>query len=112
MKRDHWQRRIERLDPEVDFAEIYRVMATHEFPWDMTQSLGLALYRSYAVPSIGGCSPRPVSSSGGRHKRYADTGLILDAVIEHGLRCSSDEAALRHGATHPRATAARPPAEE
>ncbi len=54
MKRDHWQRHVERLDPEVDFAEIYRVMATHEFPWDMTQSLGLALYRTYAVPSIGG----------------------------------------------------------
>ena len=28
-------------------------MGGHEYPWDMTQSLGLALYRTYAVPSIG-----------------------------------------------------------
>jgi len=53
MARDHWQRRIEALDPETDYAEIYRIMAGHEFPWDMTQALGLALYRTYAVPSIG-----------------------------------------------------------
>jgi hypothetical protein len=52
VERDGWQRRIGALDPDVDFAEIYRIMATHEFPWDMTQSLGLALSRTYAVPSI------------------------------------------------------------
>jgi hypothetical protein len=46
VERDHWQRRIEQLDPDVDFAEIYRIMAAHEFPWDMTQSLGRALYRT------------------------------------------------------------------
>ena len=28
-------------------------MGAHEFPWDVTQALGLALYRTYAVPSIG-----------------------------------------------------------
>ena len=33
MRRDHWQRRTEALDPEADFAEIYRIIATHEFPW-------------------------------------------------------------------------------
>ena len=43
MQRDHWQRRIAALDPEVDFLEIYRIMGGHEYPWDMTQSLGLAL---------------------------------------------------------------------
>jgi hypothetical protein len=53
VKRDHWQRRIAQLDPDVDFTEIYRIMAAHEFPWDVTQALGLALFRTFAVPSIG-----------------------------------------------------------
>ena len=26
MRRDHWLRRIEALDPEADHAEIYRIM--------------------------------------------------------------------------------------
>jgi hypothetical protein len=53
MRRDVWERRIRELDPDVDFVEIYRIMAAYDFPWDMTRSLSLALYRSYAVPSIG-----------------------------------------------------------
>ena len=50
LDRMHWLRRIATLDPETDYEEIYRTATMFEFPWDMTQSLGLALYRSYAVP--------------------------------------------------------------
>jgi hypothetical protein len=95
VKRDHWQRRIEQLDPEVEFGEIYRIMATHEFPWDMTQSLGLALYRSYAVPSIGGLLAATGEFERRTHKRYADTGLILDAIVEHGFGNGTGRAAIR-----------------
>jgi hypothetical protein len=42
VRRDHWQRRIAQLDPDVDFAEIYRIMAAHEFPWDVMH--GFASY--------------------------------------------------------------------
>ena len=31
MKRFEWQQRIQRLDPEQDYHEIYRITATHEF---------------------------------------------------------------------------------
>ena len=103
MKRDHWQRRIRQLDPEVDFAEIYRIMATLEFPWDMRQALGLALYRTYAVPSIGQLLAATGEFRRSAHKRYADTGLILDAVLEHGFASTTGRAAIRrmnqmHGA--------------
>jgi hypothetical protein len=27
--------RINSLDPATDYREIYRLMSTHEFPWDM-----------------------------------------------------------------------------
>ncbi len=103
MERDHWQRRIEGLDPDVDFAEIYRIMGGYEFPWDLTQSLGLALYRTYAVPSIGQLLAATGEFHGRAHKRYADTGLILDAVLEHGFGHPTGRAAIRrmnqmHGA--------------
>src|SRR3954454_14435674 len=103
MKRDHWQRRIRQLDPEVDFAEIYRIMGAYEFPWDMTQSLGLALYRTYAVPSIGQLLSATGEFEHRTHKRYADTGLILDAVLAHGFAGAQGRAAIRrmnqmHGA--------------
>ena len=53
MDRQHWSRRISQLDPARDYHEIYRILAAHEFPWDINQSLSFALYRTYAVPSIG-----------------------------------------------------------
>ena len=103
MARDRWQRRIEQLDPDVDYAEIYRIMGAHEFPWDITQALGLALYRTYAVPSIGQLLSRTGEFERRTHKRYADTGLILEAVIEHGFGSANGRAAVRrmnqmHGA--------------
>ncbi|HEY6891868.1 MAG TPA: oxygenase MpaB family protein [Solirubrobacter sp.] len=103
MKRDHWQTQIARMDPETEFVEIYRIMGGHEFPWDMTQSLGLALYRTYAVPSIGELLAATGEFERRTHKRYADTGLILDAVLEHGFASATGRAGIRrmnqmHGA--------------
>ena len=103
MKRDHWQTRIAQLDPETEFVEIYRIMSGHEFPWDMRQSLGLALYRTYAVPSVGELLAATGEFQRRTHKRYADTGLILDAILEHGFDGATGRAAIRrmnqmHGA--------------
>ena len=103
MGRDHWLRRIEALDPEVDYAEIYRIMVAHEFPWDMNQSLSFALFRTYAVPSIGGLLHRTGEFTTRPQKRYDDTVLILDAILEHGIGSGPGRTALRrmnrmHGA--------------
>ncbi len=103
MDRHRWSRRIEAMDPATDFAAIYRIMATLEFPWDMNQSLGLALYRTYAVPSIGELLGRTGEFTERVQKRYEDTGLILDAVLEHGFASATGRAAIRrmnqmHGA--------------
>ena len=53
MKRYDWLRRIGQLDPESDYTEIYRISVNHEFPWDYNQSLSFALFRTYAVSTIG-----------------------------------------------------------
>jgi ER-bound oxygenase mpaB/B'/Rubber oxygenase, catalytic domain len=87
--------RIEGLDPATDFAEIYRLTATYEFPWDMTQALSFALFRTYAVPSIGALLARTGELTARPQKRYDDTVLILDAVLEHGFTGPQGRTAIR-----------------
>ena len=103
MDRDYWARHIARLDPAADYEQIYRIMASHEFPWDMNQSLSFALYRTYAVPSIGHLLSQTGEFTRRTQKRYDDTALILDAVLEHGLASPEGRTAVRrmnqmHGA--------------
>jgi hypothetical protein len=85
MDRNYWARHIAGLDPETEYEQIYRIMTTHEFPWDMNQSLSFALYRTYAVPGIGRLLKRTGEFTERTQKRYDDTALILDTVLEHGL---------------------------
>ena len=95
MPRRGWSRRIEQLDPEVDFLEIHRLVCAHEFPWDTQQSLSFALFRTYAVPSIGRLLDRTGELTARTQKRYEDTGLLLDAVLEHGPDSTTGRQALR-----------------
>jgi hypothetical protein len=103
LRRTHWIRHIERLDPETDYEEIYRVTVTHEFPWDMNQSLSFALFRTYAVPSIGRLLDETGEFARDAQKRYDDTTLLLDAASIHGLHSEHGRKAVRrinqmHGA--------------
>src|SRR5918998_3109412 len=70
-------------------------MGAYEFPWDMTQALSFALFRTYAVPSIGALLARTGELTERPQKRYDDTVLILDAVIEHGLDSPQGRTAIR-----------------
>jgi hypothetical protein len=96
-------RRILALDPATDFQRIYRIHTTLEFPWDTTQALSFALFRTYGVPSIGNLLYRTGEFTGRTQKRYDDTTLILDAVIEHGMASEPGRTSIRrmnrmHGA--------------
>ena len=85
MNRFYWRQRIEQLDPATDYHEIYRIMVAHEFPWDIEQALSFALFRTYAVPSIGVLLHETGEFNQRTQKRYDDTVLILDAILEHGM---------------------------
>jgi hypothetical protein len=103
MDRHYWARHIARLDPETEYEQIYRIIVTHEFPWDLNQSLSFALYRTYAVPGIGRLLGHTAEFTERTQKRYDDTALILDTVLEHGLASEPGRAAIRrmnqmHGA--------------
>ncbi|MFB7530972.1 oxygenase MpaB family protein [Streptomyces sp. NPDC056178] len=95
MKRYDRLKEIQRLDPERDFLRIYRITATYEFPWDITRALELALYRTYAVPSIGRLLAETAELTDRSQKRYDDTALLLDAVVEHGFDSDQGRAAIR-----------------
>lgn len=95
LRRDHWLREIDRLDPEADHARIYHLTSAHEFPWDMNQALSLALFRTYAVPSIGVLLQETGEFTERTQKRYDDTVVLLDGMAEHGLSSAQGRAALR-----------------
>lgn len=95
MDRYAWARRSAALDPVDDAEQIYRILAAHEFPWDLNQSLGLALFRTYAVPSIGRLLYETGEFTERTQKRYDDTGLLLDAAGEHGLDSPVGRSAIR-----------------
>ncbi|MEV0532042.1 oxygenase MpaB family protein [Kitasatospora sp. NPDC050463] len=95
MQRYDWLKKIQRMDPETEFTEIYRISSWYEFPWDTTQSLGFALYRTYAVPSIGRLLARTGEFTRRTQKRYDDTVLILEAVVEHGFDSEQGREAIR-----------------
>lgn len=95
MKRYDHLKEIQRLDPERDFLRIYRITATYEFPWDITRALELALYRTYAVPSIGRLLAETAELTDRPQKRYDDTALLLDTVVEHGFADETGRTAIR-----------------
>ncbi|MGP4009327.1 oxygenase MpaB family protein [Streptomyces sp. 4N124] len=95
MKRFERLERIRRMDPYEDASEIYRLCAAYEFPWDFTRSLELALYRTYAVPSIGRLLAATAELTDRTQKRYDDTSLLLDAVVEYGFDSEEGRTAIR-----------------
>ncbi|MFI7400584.1 oxygenase MpaB family protein [Streptomyces sp. NPDC049541] len=95
MKRFQRLEQIRRMDPHKDASEIYRLSAAYEFPWDFTRSLELALYRTYAVPSIGRLLAETSELTRRTQKRYDDTTLLLDAVVEHGFGSPQADTAIR-----------------
>ena len=103
LPRDHWQWHVATLDPETDYEEIYRVVIAHEFPWDLHQAMSFALFRTYAVPSIGRLLDETGEFRRSPQKRYDDTVLLLDEPARAGLHSASGLRAIRrvnqmHGA--------------
>jgi hypothetical protein len=83
------------LDPETDYEEISRNVGLYEFPWDGMQALGLALFRTYAVPSIGRLLHQTGEFENATQKRHDDTGLLLEIPGEKGLDSFDGRAAVR-----------------
>ena len=85
---------INTLDPQRDCQEISYLFTAYEFPWDVTRSLELALFRVFGV-----AKGTPLLVQTGEfvqrtQKRYDDTVLILSEILEHGYDSARGQAAL------------------
>ncbi|AZG47362.1 oxygenase MpaB family protein [Gordonia insulae] len=83
------------LDPETHYPEIYRNLATYEFPWDINQALSFALFRTYAVPTIGRLLDDTGAFTEATQKRYDDTAILLETPLVDGIDSASGKAAIR-----------------
>lgn len=76
---------IESLNPGVDFARICFLSTNHDFPWDVEQSLSLAFFKTYGIPTISALLDATGEFRDHAQKRYDDTKLILAEMLDHGL---------------------------
>ena len=87
--------RIAALDPDTDWAEIYRLHAAEAFPFDLFRALELALFRTYCVPSVGLLLDQTQEFEQRTQKRYDDTVLLLATAFERGLASPAGRAAVK-----------------
>ncbi|HBF80676.1 MAG TPA: DUF2236 domain-containing protein [Streptomyces sp.] len=88
-------REIRRMDPARDCAEILRLMAQYEFPWDYRQGIGLAFLRDYGVPRISVLLDRTQEFERHGQKRYDDTVLFGYEMTAEGFESERARAAAR-----------------
>ncbi|WP_328876839.1 oxygenase MpaB family protein [Streptomyces sp. NBC_00299] len=88
-------RRIQGLDPERDYEEIFRLVTAYEFPWDYWQSVALAFFRTFAIPSISALLDETGEIVGHTQKRTDDTLLIMYEMGRMGLESPEGRAYLR-----------------
>jgi hypothetical protein len=86
---------IRRLDPVADHSRIVYLDVCFEFPWDTTRALELALFRTFAVPSIAALLDSTGEFGRAAQKRYDDTDLILSTIVEAGYDSDEGTRAIR-----------------
>jgi len=76
---------IELLDPTRDYQRICFLSTNFDFSWDVEQSLSLAFFKTYAVPTISALLEKTGEFRDHAQKRYDDTKLILAEMLDHGI---------------------------
>lgn len=83
-KRIDIKREVERLDPRADCQRITFLTGFFDFSWDMEKALELALFRTFAVPSIAGLLDHTGEFTKAPQRRYDDTAIILNEILVNG----------------------------
>ena len=95
MRESRYLREIRGLDPVADHRRIVYLDVCFEFPWDTTRALELALFRTFAVPSIAALLDSTGEFGRAAQKRYDDTDLILSTIVEAGYDSEEGKRAIR-----------------
>ena len=83
------------LDPKQDCARIVHLMACYEFPWDMTRSLEIALFRTFCSPNISSLLDKTKEFSARPQQRYDDTDILISELMEWGYDSERGRRSLR-----------------
>jgi hypothetical protein len=86
---------IRGLDPLSDHSRIVYLDTCFEFPWDTTRALELALFRTFAVPSVAALLDSTGEFARAPQRRYDDTDLILSTIVEAGYDSEDGKRAIR-----------------
>ena len=95
MRESQYLREIMGLDPVTDHNRIVYLDTCFEFPWDTTRALELALFRTFAVPSVAAVLDASGEFDRAAQKRYDDTDLILSTIVEAGYDSDDGKRAIR-----------------
>lgn len=88
--------RIQQLDPQRDFEQIYRWITHYEFPRDYLHGTSTAFLRDFGVPRISRLLDRTQEFERAGQKRYDDTVLITYEMVREGMDSEHGRAAARH----------------
>lgn len=86
---------ILRLDPVQDCERIVYLSSCYEFPFDNARALEFALFRTFAVPSIGELLDATGEFKKRAQRRYDDTDLLISTFVEGGFSSPQGLAAIR-----------------
>ncbi|KOT42595.1 L-aspartate oxidase [Streptomyces caelestis] len=89
-------RRIQQMDPQRDFEQIYRWITHYEFPRDYLHGTSIAFLRDYGVPRVSRLLDRTQEFERAGQKRYDDTVLITYEMVREGMDSEHGRAAARH----------------
>ena len=95
MRESPYLQEIRGLDPVADHSRIVYLDTCFEFPWDTTRALELALFRTFAVPSVAALLDSTGEFERAAQKRYDDTDLILSTIVEAGYDSEDGKRAIR-----------------
>ena len=77
-------REIAGLDAQADCQRIVYLLTAYEFPWDITRSLEVALFYTYASDTVSKLLDRTREFQDHGQKRYDDTRLLIAHFMESG----------------------------
>ncbi len=95
MRSLRYLREIESLDPERDAQRIYYLMVGFEFSWEITRALELALLRTFCSPKVSNLLDRTRQFERLAQRRYDDTSIMLQEIIQWGVDHKRGDAFLR-----------------
>ncbi len=85
---------LQGLDPVQNHQRMVHLLTAYEFPFDITRALELALFATYASPSVSTLLARTGEFHQHGQKRYDDTSLLIARFMQDGYDSPTGQRAI------------------